>query len=155
MKQQRVTVWTGGQPEASEGCLQLAEALPALPAPAPLRRSALVEFSWGAYQFQFLAAACSVRTALWGGESVAWVHCKGQQTAVMRLDEPTVLFEVLIPAHYVTALEPNTTFQILRSRPPDGPVLGVFPPNHPTPAAALPLEEIKRVVADLRSPALN
>jgi hypothetical protein len=155
MKQPRVTVWTGGQPEASEGCFQLAEALPALPPPAPLRRSALVEFSWGAQQFQFLAVACSVRTTPWGGESVAWVHCKGQQTAIMRLDEPTELIDVLIPAHYVTALEPNTTFQILRSRPSDGPAMGVFPPNQPAPAAALPLAQIERVIADLRSPALN
>jgi hypothetical protein len=48
MKQQRVTVWTGGKPEASEGCLPLAEALPVLPPPGPLRRSALIKFSWGA-----------------------------------------------------------------------------------------------------------
>jgi hypothetical protein len=86
---------------------------------------------------------------------VAWLHCQGQQTELIRLDEPTDLVDVLIPAHYVTALEPNTTFQIGRRRRPDGSVMGVFPPNQLIPAAALTLEQVERGVADLRSPELN
>jgi hypothetical protein len=71
----------------------------------------------------------------------------------MRPDEPTLLTAILVPAQYVTAIRAGPTFRVVRSRRFDD--LGVFPPDQPPPASALPLAEIERVLAELRSPELN
>ena len=150
MNRQRVLVWTGGRPTGPRGGGHVADALPVFPAPAPLRRAALIEYHWGETKFEIVASACSLRFALWGAEAVTWLHCKAIQTAAMTPGEPTGLVNVLIPAHYVTRIEPGPTFRLTRSGQPDE--IGVFPPDQPTPAAALPLAEVERVLADLLLP---
>jgi hypothetical protein len=153
MKRQRVSVWTGGQPQVSKECQRRAEALPVLQAPTPLLRAALIEYSWGDQKFQILATACSVRTTPWGSEQMTWLHCKAMTTAETKPEESTGLMSVLIPAHYVTDIKPGTTFRVVRSGQSDD--LGVFPPNQPTPRNVLPLAEVERVVTELLTPERN
>ncbi len=153
MRRQRVMVWTGGQPHTADGCERQAEALPVLPVPLQLRRAALIEYQWGEQRFQILASACSVRTTPWGAEHVTWLHCKAIQTMNVQPEETASLIAVLIPARYVTAIGPGPTFRMARGRRCID--LGVFPPNQPTPAAALPLAEVERVVTELLSPERN
>jgi hypothetical protein len=150
MKRQRVLIWTGGRPIGPRGGRHLADAFPVFPAPAPLRRAALIEYHWGDLKFEIVSSACSVRLALWGGEAVTWLHCKAIPTAEMTAGQPTGVMNVLIPAHYVTRIGPGPTFRLLRGGQSDE--LGVFPPDQPTPAAALPLAEVERVLADLLLP---
>jgi hypothetical protein len=104
-------------------------------------------YQWGETTFEILAAACSVRTAPWGAEPMAWLHCKAIQTAEIRPEAPTGLMNVLFPVDYVTAIEPGPTFRLARARPPED--IGVFPPNQLSPEDAVPLAEVERVLADL------
>jgi hypothetical protein len=157
MKKQRAFVWTGGQP-CPEGCQEMADALPLLPTPAPLRRAAHIEYQWGKMKFTALATACSVRTTAWGGEQVAWLHCKAMNIAEIKPDEPTGIMTVLIPVYYVTVIKPGPTFRLTGSRKSEdlGVLdLGVFPPNYPAPAQALPLSEVERVLEQLLEPERN
>jgi hypothetical protein len=147
MKRQRVMFWTGGHPDGARGCEGMADALPDLPDPVPLHRAALIEYLWGETRFEIVASACSVRTTPWLRGQMTWLHCKAMQTAAVKPEEPTGLMNVLIPAHYVTAIGPGPTFRIARGRRSDD--IGVFPPNQPTPANVLPLEEIERALAEL------
>jgi hypothetical protein len=153
MRRQRVFIWTGGQSGSGEGCRSLADALPVLPAPAPLHRAARIAYQWGDAQFEILATACSLRTTLWGSESITWLHCKAMRTAEIHPDGPTDLMPILIPARYVTAVEPGPAFRIVRSRESED--LGVFPPNQPPPASALPLPEVDRALTELLAPERN
>ena len=153
MKRPHIFVWTGGHPVDPERDRHMADGIPAFPAPDPLRRAALIEYFWGEARFEIVASACSVRTAPWGSEPVTWLHCKAKQTAAMTPGEATTLMTVLIPAHYVTGIGPGPTFRIGHSGPSDD--LGVFPPNQPAPAAALPLAEVERVLTDLLTPERN
>jgi hypothetical protein len=147
MKGQRVLLWTGGQPGGAAGCEGMAEKLPLLPAPTPLRRGALIEYQWGQSHFEIVASACSLRTTPWGSGQMTWLHCKAMRTAEVKADEPTGLMNVLLPAAYVTAVGPGPTFQIARhGRTED---LGVFPPNQPAPVDALSVAEIEQILAEL------
>jgi hypothetical protein len=153
MKEQQVFIWTGGQPRSAGGCLQLAEAIPLLPPPAPLRRAAHITYHWGEAKFDIWATACSVRTTAWGSGQVTWLHCKAMNTAEIKPEEPTNLMTALIPAHYVTGIRPGPTFRLNRSgRSPD---LGVFPPNQVAPADSLPLAEVDRILTGLLEPERN
>ncbi len=153
MKRQRFITWTGGQLRGSKESQRLAEALPYLPPPAPLFRTALVEYDWGHTSFQIVATACSVRVTPWGSEEMTWLHCKAMQTMMINAEEPIGLMSVLIPAHYVTRIEPGPDYRIVRTR--QGEDIGVFPPNQLPPASAVPLAQIERVLAELLTPERN
>jgi hypothetical protein len=155
MKRQRVLLWTGPKKETSAECQRLADTLPDLPEPHPLRRSALIEYYWGSVKFEIVASACSLRQTAWGSEQVTWLHCKAIPTAEIKPEEETALLNVLIPAHYVTAIQPGQTFRPGRRKKSANGDIGVFPPNQPTPEDALPLEEIESVVAELLTPERN
>ena len=131
----------------------MADALPLLPAPVPLRRAAHIEYRWGDTSFEIFATACSLRTTMWGSEQMTWLHCKAMTIAEIEPDQPTGLMNVLIPAHYVTGIKPGPTFRLGRSR--KGNDLGVFPPNRPAPAEALPLAEVERLLTGLLAPERN
>lgn len=121
----------------------------AFPEPEPLRRAALLTYRWGDQEFEVICTACSFRTTLWPetGEEVTWLHCKAMRTAEINPNGPTRLMNVLIPAHYVTGVRAGPAF---RAREPGrGRGLGIFPPNQPTPADRLPLEEIEAAFEDL------
>jgi len=60
---------------------------------------------------------------------------------------------VLIPAHFVTSIKTGFSYHIQTRRQSDD--LGVFPPNQPTPANALPLSEIERVLLELQTTERN
>ena len=150
MKRQHVLVWTGGRPPGPGGGGHAGDTLPVFPAPAPLRRAALIEYHWGDTRVEIVATACSVRFALWGGAAVNGLHCKAIHTVALTPGAPARLMNVLIPAHYVTRVEPGPTFRLDQSGQPDE--IGLFPPDQPTPAAALPLAEVERVLADLLLP---
>jgi hypothetical protein len=126
-----------------------------LPAPAPLRRAALLRYQWGEQHFEVLCSACSVRVLRWPqtGERLTWLHCKAIPTRELNPEGPTGLMNVLIPAHYVTGIEPGPTFQLKRAGPSRD--IGIFPPNQPTPEKAVPLEEIERVLLELLDPTVN
>jgi hypothetical protein len=154
MKRQQVFIWTGGRADDAKGCAGKADTLPFLPAPAPLRRAALIAYRWGETRFEIVATACSLRTTPWGREQVTWLHCKASQTATMRFDDPTGLTTVLFPAHYVTGIRTGPTFRVGQSRKSEHDI-AVFPPNQPTPAHALPLSELERVIAEVLAPERN
>jgi hypothetical protein len=153
MKKQRVLVWTGGQNCLPQRQQPMADALPVFPDPVPLRQIALIEYQWGEAKFQIVATACSLRTSTWGDEQVTWLHCRAMQTSAINPDGPTSLMNILIPVRYITRLGPGSKFRLLRSREPDD--IGVFPPNQPTPANALALEQIERGIAELMIPERN
>lgn len=126
-----------------------------LPEPEPLRRAAQISYQWGEQKFVIWSTACSLRTVPWTetGEEVTWLHCKAMPVAEITPDSPTGLMTVLIPAHYVTAIQPGPTFRLKSSgRSPD---LGIFPPNQATPPNHLALEEIEEALVDLLDPKLN
>jgi hypothetical protein len=154
MKRQRVSIWTGGRPDGAKGCREMADALPFVPAPTPLRQAAVIAYQWGETKFEIVATACSVRTTPWGSEQMTWLHCKARQTAHVLFDEPTGLMTVLFPAHYVTGIKPGPTFRIKKSRKSEDDI-GLFPPNQPTPADGLPLSEIERAITELLIPERN
>ncbi len=145
MGPQRFILWTGGRPDDVTEDVRRANALPVLPAPAPLQRALAITYRWGETQFEMLASACSIRRTPWGDDEMAWLNCKAMQTALVKPGEPIGLMNVLVPAHYVTALQPGPTFQIAKSHTSGD--VGVFPPNKPTPADHLPLDEIEKVIA--------
>jgi hypothetical protein len=147
MRRQHVFIWTGGLPSTAEGDRAVANTLPVFPDPAPLHRSARITYQWGDTAWEILATACSVRSAPWGSAEMTWLHCKALPAAEVAPQEPTALMAVLIPASFVTRIEPGPTFRLTRSRHSED--LGVFPPNQPAPANALPLAEIERVLTEL------
>lgn len=153
MKRQRFITWTGGQRRGSQESQRLAEALPYLPPPAPLFRAALIEYQWGAAKFEIVSTACSVRATPWGSEEMIWLHCKAMQTVMIQAEQPTGLMSVLIPAHYVTGIQPGPAYRIVNTR--RGQDIGIFPPNQVTPASAVPLAQIERALAELRTPERN
>jgi hypothetical protein len=153
MKKQRICLWTGGEASIGAACQSLANTLPEFPDPLPLYRTAYIEYRWGATKFEIVATACSPRITSWGDEQMTWLHCKAMQTAAIKPDETTSLMNVLIPAHYITTIKPGPTFRLHRSRHCED--IGVFPPIQPTPADAVPLEEIERVIAELLAPERN
>jgi hypothetical protein len=126
-----------------------------LPPPAPLRQALRVDYQWGEQKFEIVATAASIRTAFWeeAGRDVIWLHCKAIQTMAIKPDGSGSLMNVLIPAEYITRAEAGPTFRISRSNPSGD--LGVFPPNQPPPANAIPLTELERVVTALRDVTLN
>ena len=148
MQRPQVCIWTGGQAVGDwETERAYAEALLPLPEPTPLRRAVLFEYRWGQTEFTALATACSLRTTPWGDGEVTWLHCRARQTMDVRPDEPVSLIEVLIPAVYVTGIGAGPTFRL---KPGSGSEkLGVFPPNQPPPAGALPLAEVEQALTDL------
>jgi hypothetical protein len=154
VKRQQVSIWTGGCSDRAAACQGMADTLPFLPAPAPLRRAALIVYQWGETRFKIAATACSVRTTLWGSEQTTWLHCKARQTAAITFDEPNGLFTVLFPAQYVTTIKPGPTFRLGQSGQAED-IVGLFPPNQPAPADALQLSEVERVLTELLAPERN
>lgn len=152
MPKPRANVWKGSQP-CPEGCQEMADALPALPDPAPLQWAAQIEYSWGETRFTILATACSLRAAPWGNEPMTWLHCKAMTVREITPNEPTSLITALIPAHYVTGIKPGSTFRFSGSLKSGE--LGVFPPIHPAPEHALSLEEVERTLTELLTPERN
>ncbi|MDB5313993.1 MAG: hypothetical protein JWO38_8195 [Gemmataceae bacterium] len=153
MDEPRVFIWSGGQPRDPGSSPDAVDHLLALPPPAPLRRSDHIAYRWGDSTFDIHAAACSVRTTAWGTGHMTWLHCKATTAGAIAADATARLMTVLIPAHYVTRIEPGLRFRTARYvRSGD---VGVFPPNRPVPADGLPLAEIERIMAELLSPELN
>jgi hypothetical protein len=126
-----------------------------LPAPTPLRQGLLIHYQWGEQKFEIVATAASIRIAFWeeGRRDVTWLHCKATPTMAIEPDGSCSLINVLIPAEYVTRAEAGPTFRIARSKASGD--LGVFPPNQPPPANALPLADLERVIAGLVDTTLN
>jgi hypothetical protein len=128
-----------------------------LPRPTPLSRAVLIWYQWGEQKFEIICTACSVRTFVWKdtGEPVTWLHCTAMRTAEVNRDGPTRMMNVLIPAHYVTDIKPGPPFQLGRRDSQGSGDVGVFPPIHPPPDGALPLEEIEQTIVRFLDPVLN
>ena len=133
----------------------MANSIPPLPPPLPLRRAMRIDYTWGVQKFEIIATAASIRTVHWEktGRDVTWLHCKAIQTMAIKPEGENHLMMVLIPAEYITLAEPAGTFRITRSHSSGD--LGIFPPIHPPPANAIPLAELERVIASLLDPSLN
>jgi hypothetical protein len=151
-RQQKIFLWTGGRPETAKGSQEKADALPYLPAPATLHRTALIEYYWGQTRFEILATACSVRITRWGDEQMTWLHVKARPVAEIQLGQPTGMIAVIFPAQYVTGIQPGPPFQ-QATEGEEGGDLGVFPPNQPPPDGALALWEVERTIVELMEPA--
>jgi hypothetical protein len=153
MAERHIFIWTGGQLDRGDESGRLAEALPLLPAPAPLLRAAQIQYYWGDTKFDIWATACSVRTTAWGVAEMTWLHCKAMHVPEIKPDEPTNLATVLIPVYYVTSIQPGPTFRLSRSQPSEE--LAIFPPNRPAPEKRLALEEVERCLTALLAPERN
>jgi hypothetical protein len=127
----------------------------AFPEPAPLRRAAAIRYEWGEQKFEIWCTACSLRTHPYTetGEVITWLHCKALPVAEIPADRPANLMTVLIPAHYVTSIQPGPTFRLERSGHSRD--LGIFPPTQPTPANRVSLDELEKALTDLLDPGRN
>jgi hypothetical protein len=129
--------------------------LSSLPEPARLRRAAVIHYQWGPQKFEIWCIACSIRALTWieTGELITWLHCKALPKQEIPEEEVAKMMTVLIPAHYVTAVQTGPTFTLRSSgRSRD---IGIFPPTQPTPDNHLSVEEIERVIVDLLEPSRN
>lgn len=125
-----------------------------LPAPAPLRRTAVVSFVWGTEPFHIVCSACSLRREPdpdEGGEPIDWLHVHGFQGGRFTKVNPSGTISTtpyLIPAQYVIRIGYGGRFKIAQEkRSPD---LAIFPPKHPAPHAALPLNQIREIIERLQ-----
>jgi hypothetical protein len=147
-----VFVWSLGDPDGGKAALPLAEALPPLPPQRPLGRSAEVVFCWGDQMQWLIATAGELVPTDWGTSAVTWLHLKAAPWDEVRAGEAAGLRSVLVPVRYVVGILPGPAFTPARFAEAD---LAAFPPTKPTPAGALPLAEVERVLAELLAPELN
>ena len=133
----------------------MSDPIASLPPPTPLRRGMLFHYHWGEQQFEVVASAASVRTVFWDkvDREVTWLHCTAVPTKEIGSDGSGNMMTVLIPAEYVTRAEDGPTFRITHFRPTTAQF--IFPPTHPRPGNAMPLEELQRVIGDLLDASLN
>ncbi len=121
-----------------------------LPAPTPLRRSAIISFVWDSQPFHVVCIACSVRRAADPdtGAEIDWVHCQGFQRGPVNPSGPVATTFYLIPASYVIRITYGGRFRISEQKKSED--LGRFPPTHPAPDAALPLSQVSEIIASLQ-----
>src|SRR6266702_973971 len=129
--------------------------LTSLPDPTPLRRGAVIHYECGTLKFEILCIACPIRILPWKetGERITWLHCKAIPKQEIPQDKPAKMTTVLIPAHYVTAIETGPTFTLFSSHRSEP--IGIFPPNQCTPQNHLSLAQIEKIIADLLEPSRN
>lgn len=125
-----------------------------LPLPTPLRRSAIVSFVRGEQRFHIVCVACSLRREPdpdTGGEPIDWLHVHGYQGGPHASVNPSGTVPTtpyLIPAKYVMRIAYGGRFRIAQEkRSPD---LGIFGPEYPAPDAALPINQIRDIIAGLQ-----
>lgn len=120
-----------------------------LPAPIPLRRTAVISFVWGSEPFHFVCNACSVCRAVdpGSGKEIDWIHFQGAQSGAVNPDTQVRTKICLVPAIYVMRIAYGGRYRISEKRKGD---LAIFPPVHPAPDAALPLAQIHSLIAGLQ-----
>ena len=121
------------------------------PGPVDLTRTYLMHHAFRRDLADFMAAVAATPP----DEPVTWLHCTAMRTAEVNWDGPTRMMNVLIPAHYVTGIKPGPPFQLGRRDFQGSGSVGVFPPIHPPPDGALPLEEIEQTIVRFLDPVLN
>jgi hypothetical protein len=125
-----------------------------LPAPTPLRRTAVVSFVWGTQRFHIVCVACSLRREPYpdkSGEPIDWLHIHGFHGGRYTKVNPSGSVSTapyLIPAKYVMQITYGGRFKITEARKAED--IGIFPPIHPAPDAALPLNQIRDIVEGLQ-----
>ena len=125
-----------------------------LPEPTPLRRTAIVSFVRGEQLFHIVCVACSLRREPdpdAGGESVDWLHVHGFQGGPHAFVNPSGSVPTtpyLIPAKYVMRIAYGGRYRIVQHK--KSPDLGIFGPELPAPDAALPLSQIRDIIAGLQ-----
>ncbi len=125
-----------------------------LPPPTPLRRTAVVHFSWGEQRFAFVCSACSLRREPdpeKGGDPIDWLHVYGFQGGHYTKVNPSGTVSTipyLIPAQYVMQITYGGRYKVTEVKKSED--LGIFPPIHPAPEAALPLNQIRDIIAGLQ-----
>jgi hypothetical protein len=127
-----------------------------LPEPTPLRQSAIVEFTWGPQEFRCLCVGADVRTESWEtGEAVDWLHFKGVQffDSIPGESETTKTTTYMVPARYVTRFDDGPPYRVTQGKKTED--IGVFPPEHPTPAASLGVDVVRQRVAERLTPERN
>jgi hypothetical protein len=149
----RIHVWNGGDPASVKALLPLADALPELPPPRPLRRTLDLAFIVGSVLLRASAIAGELLTTDWGEAPVTWLYVKAAHSQDVRPGEPIEVHALLIPVRYVVDLAIGPTFTPGRAGP--GEDLGVFAPTQPTPEGALPLADLEAAPAELHAPGLN
>lgn len=121
-----------------------------LPAPTPLRRTAIVSFLWGTQSHHIVCVACSVRRAPdpETGQEIDWVHCQGcgREEVCRTKSVPTTYY--LIPASYVVRITYGGRYTIAERKKSED--LGIFPPIHPAPDAALTVSQIREIITFLQ-----
>jgi hypothetical protein len=116
--------------------------------------TAIVSFVWGTEQFHVVCTACSLRRERdpnEGGEPIDWLHVHGYQGGRFTKVNPSGTISItpyLIPAKYVIRIGYGWRFTISEEK--KSPDLGLFPPIHAAPDAALPLNQIREIVDSLQ-----
>lgn len=108
----------------------------------------------GEQRFHFVCVACSLVREPdpdTGGEPIDWLHVKGFQGGPYAPVNPSGSVRTtryLIPAKYVMRIAYGGRFKITEAR--DSPDLGIFGPEFSAPDAALPLSQIRSILAGLQ-----
>jgi hypothetical protein len=120
-----------------------------LPEPTPLRQAAIVEFTWGPQHFRILCVAADVRTEPWEtGEAVDWLHFKGIQffDKLPNESDSVSVTTYMVPARYVTRFDDGPAFRVQQGKKTVD--IGVFPPQHESPAGSIGVEALRQRVAE-------
>lgn len=125
-----------------------------LPDPTPLRRTAVISFIWGTQPHHIVCTACSLcrePDPEKGGEPIDWLHVHGYEGGRFTDVNPSGTVSTtpyLIPAKYVIQIGYGGRFRIAEKK--KSPDLGIFPPKHDPPDAALPLNQIRDIIDRLQ-----
>lgn len=126
-----------------------------LPPPTPLRRTAVVSFVWDGKPFHFVCTACSLRREPDPdscGEPIDWLHVHGVQGGGYAKANPSGSYSAttyLIPAKYVMRITYGGRYRIVETKKSGD--LGLFPPIHPAPDAAMTLGQIQDIIEGLQA----
>jgi hypothetical protein len=118
-----------------------------------LGHSVEVAFRFGEQLHELVGIAGDLVTTPWGESAVSWLYLKAAPVAEYRAGAGLDMRAVLVPARYVVGVDVGPTFQVTKYGPISD--LAVFPPNQPTPAGALAMAEVARVLVELHAPGLN
>jgi len=121
-----------------------------LPEPEDLKKSLLIDFSHGNFDFELLCSACTVRTLSCAetGKTIDWIHCKGIPRAQVQAAAPNPTTTMLFPCDYVTRACPGPPFSIGEKKATVD--IAVFAPSKNYPEHKLPQFEIHRALTTCR-----
>ena len=119
-----------------------------LPAPTPLRRTAIISCVIDSSQFHVVCDACSLIEIADPGTSdqIAWLHCHGYVRRPANPNDPHVTAFYLIPATHVIRITYAGRVMVGDQRAARGRPT-VYSPTTSPPDSALPLSQVQEIIA--------